>query len=84
MSHRESYSLDFGWRFSLGDVDGAERDAFDDSSWRGIDLPHDWSIEGPFDEKTPDFTEAEIHQILSGNMLGVRRAAEGVAEQLPP
>ncbi|MCS7337656.1 MAG: DUF4982 domain-containing protein [Verrucomicrobiae bacterium] len=22
---------------------------FDDSSWRSVDLPHDWAIEGPFD-----------------------------------
>jgi membrane dipeptidase len=29
------------------------------------------------------YTEAEIHQILSGNMLRVLRAAEQVAEQLP-
>jgi beta-galactosidase len=25
--------------------------SFDDSSWRGINLPHDWAIEGPFTSK---------------------------------
>ena len=26
---------------------GAEKEFFDDSSWRELDLPHDWAIEGP-------------------------------------
>ena len=25
--------------------------SFDDSAWRKIDLPHDWSVEEPFDQK---------------------------------
>lgn len=41
------------WRFSKGDSRGAHSPAFDDSRWRTLDLPHDWSIEGPFDEKDP-------------------------------
>ena len=38
-------SFDLGWRFFRGDVAGAENPGFDDSNWRRIDLPHDWSIE---------------------------------------
>jgi beta-galactosidase len=45
--------FDLGWRFSLGDAPGAEKPTFDDSTWRTLDLPHDWSIEGPYDEKAP-------------------------------
>ncbi len=30
--------------------------AFDDSSWRQLDLPHDWAIEGPFDIDLPGET----------------------------
>jgi len=40
--------LDFdrGWRFHLGDIpDGISRAELDDSDWRPVDLPHDWSIE---------------------------------------
>ena len=33
------------WRFHRGDADGAEAAAFDDASWRVLDVPHDWSIE---------------------------------------
>jgi beta-galactosidase len=27
--------------------------AFKDDTWRKVDLPHDWSIEGPFDQNAP-------------------------------
>jgi len=37
--------FDDSWRFHLGDVSGAAQEKFDDSSWRLLDLPHDWSIE---------------------------------------
>ena len=54
--------FDDGWRFHRGDVSGADRVSFDDSAWRTLDVPHDWSIEnlespdgvkrsGPFDEE---------------------------------
>jgi beta-galactosidase len=40
--------LDAGWRFSKMDAGNAAMPAFDDSKWRLVDLPHDWSAEGPF------------------------------------
>ena len=30
--------------------------SFDDSSWRILDLPHDWGIEGPFRQDLPGWT----------------------------
>src|SRR6185437_3068791 len=33
------------WRFHRGDASGAESASFEDSEWRTLDLPHDWSIE---------------------------------------
>src|SRR5277367_4009102 len=50
---RSRDTFDFGWKFSKGDTPGAEQDGFVDSGWRDVDLPHDWSIEGPFGEKEP-------------------------------
>lgn len=38
-------SIDTGWRFLRADAPGAEAPAFDDSAWRTLDVPHDWSIE---------------------------------------
>jgi beta-galactosidase len=45
---RVTESLDSGWRFFQDDAVGAEAEGFDDSQWRTLDLPHDWSIAGPF------------------------------------
>lgn len=44
------------WRFHLGDTAQAQETAFDDSKWRQLNLPHDWSVEGEFDEKNPATT----------------------------
>jgi beta-galactosidase len=38
-------SFDESWRFAIGDLTGAQSPGFDDSGWRMLDLPHDWSIE---------------------------------------
>jgi len=37
--------FDNDWRFYRGDAAGAEKSTFDDTQWRAVDLPHDWSIE---------------------------------------
>ncbi len=50
---RGTASFDTDWRFFRGDAPGLEKPEFDDSAWRKLDVPHDWSIEGPFDEKNP-------------------------------
>jgi beta-galactosidase len=44
-----SIPFDFDWRFAENDQSGAEQPAFDDSKWRLLDVPHDFSIEHPFD-----------------------------------
>ena len=48
------------WHFNFGDVENGQDPSFDDSHWRLIDLPHDWSIEGHFqseisEDDTPVF-----------------------------
>ncbi len=50
---RTTMSFDPGWQFLKDDAKGAEAPDFDDSSWRALSVPHDWSIEGPFDESNP-------------------------------
>ncbi len=50
---RERISIDFDWRFIQEDVEGAEAISFNDSQWRQLDVPHDWSIEGSYDENNP-------------------------------
>jgi beta-galactosidase len=59
---REHLSLDAAWRFHLGDdwpgalrldkagsSGGPASAKFNDTTWRAVDLPHDWAIELPFD-----------------------------------
>jgi beta-galactosidase len=46
-------SFDAGWRFTRDSVVNAEQSSFDDSKWRILDLPHDWSIEGAVSPKNP-------------------------------
>jgi beta-galactosidase len=41
------------WKFFLGEDSAARQMSFDDSKWRTLDLPHDWSIEGEFSESYP-------------------------------
>jgi len=45
--------FDTGWKFNLGDAAGAAQAVFNDAGWRALTLPHDWSIEGPFDKNSP-------------------------------
>lgn len=41
------------WKFFLGDDSLAKKPSYNDKSWRVLDLPHDWSIEGSFSESNP-------------------------------
>ena len=43
---RQITDFDSGWKFALGDQKSAQTAGFNDRSWRSLDLPHDWSIEG--------------------------------------
>ena len=43
-------SFDSGWLFMLGDPANASTTAFADGGWRSLNVPHDWSIEGTFDQ----------------------------------
>ena len=45
---RSVVAFDSDWRFSRGDFVTAMLPAFDDAAWRTVNLPHDWSSEGPF------------------------------------
>jgi beta-galactosidase len=52
-SVRQHLMMDFNWKFIQSDVKDAEKEVFDDSKWRTLNLPHDWSIEGEFKEEAP-------------------------------
>jgi len=41
-------SFDRDWHFLKADVSDGREVGLDDSQWRTLDVPHDWSIAGPF------------------------------------
>jgi beta-galactosidase len=58
-------SFDEGWLFLKDTISGVESPGFDDSRWRHVSVPHDWSVEdlpgqngvdiiGPFDKSAID------------------------------
>jgi beta-galactosidase len=53
---RQTINFNSSWQFHPGDLRGAERKDFNDKAWRTLDLPHDWSIEFPFDKESPTGT----------------------------
>ena len=61
--------FDFNWRFHKGGALGAEDTSFDDSSWRVVDLPHDWSIEDLPGTSSP-FNMDAISQVNGGFTTG--------------
>jgi beta-galactosidase len=56
-SSRSVLDFDQNWTFNLGDVPDAKNVDFKDASWRKLDLPHDWSIEGEFKKENPATVE---------------------------
>ena len=61
--------FDFDWRFLRGGAQGAEVPDFDDSKWRKLDLPHDWSIEDLPGTNSP-FDPDAISQVNGGFTVG--------------
>ena len=61
--------FDAGWRFHRGGAQGAESPSFDDSQWRLLDLPHDWSIEDLPGTDSP-FRADAISQVNGGFTTG--------------
>ena len=59
---RQIKSFDSDWRFYAGEINGAEKPEFKDSSWLKVDVPHDWSIEGlaRSESKVNDGTEFQV------------------------
>ncbi len=48
---RQKTLFNDGWKFHKGDITNADAKEFNDNDWRQLDLPHDWSIEAPFDDQ---------------------------------
>ncbi len=56
-SVRKTEDFNAAWKFYYADTtdlkDEYKEPSFSDASWRQLNLPHDWSIEGEFKQKNP-------------------------------
>jgi beta-galactosidase len=50
---RITTNFDNNWKFALGDYPNANKPVFNDNSWRTLNLPHDWSVEGKNAQENP-------------------------------
>ena len=50
---RQKQNFDADWSFVLADSVQMSSPQYNDSRWRKLNLPHDWSIEGDFNENNP-------------------------------
>jgi beta-galactosidase len=68
-SQNSTILFDWDWRFHRGGAQRAEQPDFDDSKWRKLDLPHDWSIEDLPGTHSP-FNPDAIAQVSGGFTTG--------------
>ena len=64
--------FDDDWKFNHGDISNAEQTNFNDSNWRKIDLPHDWSI-----EDLPGTNSPFNHGVINGVGIGFTTGGVG-------
>ncbi|GAB2824209.1 glycoside hydrolase family 2 TIM barrel-domain containing protein [Ferruginibacter profundus] len=50
---RQTIDFNNDWKFYLGNDSAAINEDYNDASWRIVNLPHDWSIEGNFSKDHP-------------------------------
>ncbi len=52
----KTIKINDNWKFIQEDVPKAKEIHFDDSNWKTVSLPHDWSISKPFSKENPSFS----------------------------
>ena len=75
-SPRIVQTLNFGWRFHLGDVAEGASPSLNDADWRTVDVPHDFQIEQPW--VTPGSNERAVNDPAAN--LASRLSSRGFKE----
>ena len=70
---RQQEKFNAGWKFLLADSNDYKNQAFDDSGWRNVDLPHDWMIETEMKQQNPS---GPMGAFLSGGVGWYRKTFE--------
>jgi beta-galactosidase len=66
---QDTQLFDNDWRFHRGGAQGADKAEFDDTQWRVIELPHDWSVED-LPGTTSPFNRDAVSQASGGFTTG--------------
>ena len=73
-SAKRRVTFDYGWRFLKDSIISAENPDFNDTSWRILDVPHDWSIEDLPGQNGKDiigpFNKSDVDKMSSGYLTG--------------
>jgi beta-galactosidase len=73
-NHSRKVLFDNDWHFYKGSAENAEQPKYNDSSWRVLDLPHDWSIEPLANQKKDSvvgpFSRASVGGFATGQTVG--------------
>jgi beta-galactosidase len=74
VANARTTSFDEDWHFLKDSLSGAEAPDFNDSNWRVLDVPHDWSIEDLPGQNGEDiigpFDKSAIDRMSSGYLVG--------------
>ncbi len=76
VSFGDAHLINDDWSFHKGDHPAASNPDYDDSEWRRLHLPHDWSVEGPY---SPDL--ASCTGYLPGGIAWYRKSLKVPAEK---
>lgn len=69
--------FDNDWLFYRGNAENASQLKYDDSSWRKVDLPHDWSIEHLPNQKKDSVVGPFSRTSVGGHATGQTVGGEG-------
>ena len=69
LSYAQTSLFDANWKFHRGGAQRAEMPGYNDSQWRTVHLPHDWSIEDLPGKSSP-FDSLAIGQVSTGFTVG--------------
>ena len=64
---QRTINFDSNWKFHLGIVANAEQPEYNDSRWRVLDLPHDWSVE-PLSFQKQGITTGPFSRMSEGDI----------------
>ncbi|HWJ26560.1 MAG TPA: hypothetical protein VNS32_08450, partial [Flavisolibacter sp.] len=51
--HKARVSFNEAWKFKIDSTQSYSSEDVNDASWRTLNLPHDWSVDGRFDKNAP-------------------------------